>query len=75
MLRMSGFFLNCATEAWFETQTCIILSFIRMHLIQHLLSNIQKYVRQEYKELRLVKGTLNECEVKTAKPRYSVSTL
>lgn len=72
---MSGFSLNCATEAWFETQIFIILSFIQTHLIQHFHSNIQKYVRQEYKDLRLVKGTLNQCEVKTAKPRYNISTL
>ena len=51
------------SEAWFETQTCIILSHIQTHLTLHFVSNIQKYVRQKYKDLQLVKGTLNECEV------------
>lgn len=66
--------MNCATEAQFKTQSCIILSSTWMHLT--LLSNIQKYMSQEYKEaLRLVKGRLNECEEKTAQLGYSISTL
>lgn len=49
---------------------CIILSSIQMHLSLHTLSNIQKYVRQKYKDnLWLVKGRLKSWT------EYSISTL
>lgn len=42
----------------------MLLGSIKMHLVQPIYSNIQRRVRQEYKDaLWLVKGRLNECEV------------
>lgn len=44
---------------------------VRMHLTQHICSNIQKHVRREYKDaLWLVQNRLDEYKEKNAQPGF-----